>query len=82
MRIIPNEQERFLTARFRLYTRLAGRLAFAQVEHPPWPLRSASVLRLAQNVIEHSGLPAPSGDPLAHFSPGVHTRIGPPLFIR
>ncbi|HSU30745.1 MAG TPA: DUF2071 domain-containing protein [Bryobacteraceae bacterium] len=79
--IQPNEQERFLTARFRLYTRLAGRLAFAQVEHPPWPLTSATALRLEQNVIEHSGLPSPTGNPLVHFSPGVHTRIGRPTFV-
>ena len=79
--IQPNEQERFLTARFRLYTRLAGRLAFAQVEHPPWPLTAATALRLEQNVIEHSGLPAPTGNPLVHFSPGVHTRIGRPKLL-
>ena len=79
--IQPNEQERFLTARFRLYTRLAGRLAFAQVEHPPWPLTAAIALRLEQNVIEHSGLPAPTGNPLVHFSPGVHTRIGRPTLL-
>src|SRR3954467_4017805 len=57
--IQPREQELFLTARFRLYTRIAGRLAFAQVEHPPWPLESASISALEQNVIEHSGVPAP-----------------------
>jgi uncharacterized protein YqjF (DUF2071 family) len=79
--IQPNEQERFLTARFRLYTRLAGRLAFAQVEHPPWPLTAATALCLEQNVIEHSGLPPPTGNPLVHFSPGVHTRIGRPTLL-
>src|SRR4051794_15215826 len=41
--IQPDEQELFLTARFRLYTKIVGRLAFAQVEHPPWPLESAEV---------------------------------------
>ena len=79
--IHPNEQERFLTARFRLYTKIAGRLAFAQVDHAPWPLQSATGLRLEQNVIENSGLPAPVGEPLAHFSPGIDTRIGRPIFI-
>ncbi len=79
--IDPNEHERFLTARFRLYTVLAGRLAFAQVEHPPWPLQSATVLRLEQNVVEHSGVPKASGEPLAHFSRGVYVRIGRPTFV-
>lgn len=31
----PKAQEIFLTARFRLYTRIAGRLAYAQVDHRP-----------------------------------------------
>jgi uncharacterized protein len=79
--IRANEQERFLTARFRLYTRLAGRLAFAQVEHHPWPLESAILLDLDQNIIEHCNLPAAAGDPLVHFSPGVSVRIGRPEFL-
>lgn len=80
--IQPGEQELFLTARFRLYTKLAGRLAFAQVEHPPWPLESAVALRLEQNVIEHSGVPVPSGQPLIYFSPGVAVRVGRPKLVR
>ncbi|MFL6448429.1 MAG: YqjF family protein [Bryobacteraceae bacterium] len=77
-----NDQEVFLTARFRLYTRLAGRLAFAQVEHRPWPLESARAIELDQNVIENSGLPPAIGTPIVHFSPGVHVRIGRPAFLR
>jgi uncharacterized protein YqjF (DUF2071 family) len=80
-RIRVNERERFLTARFRLYTVFASRVVFAQVEHPPWPLMSAAVIRLEQNVIESSGLPEPIGQPLAHFSPGVHVRIGRPTLV-
>jgi len=80
--IRPSELERFLTARFRLYTILVGRLAFAQVQHAPWPLESAKVLRLEQNVIEHSGLPIAIGQPFVHFSPGVYVRIGRPTFVR
>ncbi|MFL6416285.1 MAG: YqjF family protein [Bryobacteraceae bacterium] len=76
------EQELFLTARFRLYTTIAGRLAFAQVEHPPWPLESASVLRLEQDVIENSGVPKPEGKPLVHFSPGTAVRVGQPKLVR
>jgi hypothetical protein len=78
--IRPNELERFLTARFRLYTRIAGRLAFAQVHHAPWPLEAAAVLRLDQNVIEHSGVPVTVGEPVVHFSPGVDVRVGRPKF--
>lgn len=76
------EQERFLTARFRLYTTLGSRLAFAQVEHEPWPLESAVALKVEQNVIEHSNVPPPRGRPLVHFSPGVYVRIGRPIFVK
>jgi uncharacterized protein YqjF (DUF2071 family) len=72
---------RFLTARFRLYTTIARRPAFAQVEHPPWPLESATLEKLDQDVIEHSGLPRPAGPPLVHFSPGVDVRIGRPTLL-
>lgn len=78
----PNEHERFLTARFRLYTKLGGHLAFANVEHPPWPLQSAAAVELEQDVIQYSGLPAPNSEPLVHFSPGVHVRVGRPRFAR
>jgi hypothetical protein len=79
--IQANEQARFLTARFRLYTKLAGRLAFAQVEHAPWPLESATLLNLDQDIIERCHLPAAAGDPLVHFSPDVSVRIGRPTFL-
>ena len=79
--IQPNERERFLTARFRLYTKIAGKLAFAQVEHEPWPLESATALKVEQNVIENSDLPLASGEPLVHFSRGVYVRIGRPTLV-
>jgi uncharacterized protein len=66
----------FLTARYRLYTVIAGRLAAAEAEHPPWPLHPARVLGLDQDLLAAAGLPAPAGDPLAHASPGVRVRIG------
>jgi uncharacterized protein len=34
-----DELAHFLTARYRLFTMIAGRLAAAEAEHPPWPLR-------------------------------------------
>lgn len=79
--ICADELARFLTARFRLYTVFGGRLAFAQVEHPPWPLATATISCLQQNVLEHSGLPIATGEPLVHFSPGVHVRIGRPKLV-
>ena len=76
------ELESFLTSRFRLYTILHRKMAFADVEHEPWPLYSAHVIEIRQNLLEGSGLPPYHGEPIVHYSPGVHTRIAAPRQYR
>jgi uncharacterized protein len=71
-----DELAHFLTARFRLFTVIASRLAAAEVEHRDWPLHQAELQRLDQDLLQNAGLPAPTGDPLLHASPGVGTKIG------
>ncbi|NUW35995.1 DUF2071 domain-containing protein [Nonomuraea sp. SMC257] len=71
-----DEPAHFLTARYRLFSVVAGRLAAAEVEHPDWPLRHARLTGLDQNVLQAAGLPAPDGDPVLHASPGVPVRVG------
>jgi uncharacterized protein len=66
----------FLTARYRLFTVVAGRLVAAEVEHPEWPLHGAQVRRLDQDLLPAAGLPAPDARPLVHASPGVPVRVG------
>ncbi|WP_422773649.1 YqjF family protein [Plantactinospora sp. WMMC1484] len=66
----------FLTARYRLFSVIAGRLVAAEAEHPPWPLHRLDLLRLEENLLTAAGLPAPRGEPLGHASPGVRVRIG------
>ncbi|MEV4174317.1 MULTISPECIES: YqjF family protein [unclassified Nonomuraea] len=66
----------FLTARYRLFTVVAGRTARARVEHPPWPLRRAELTRLDQDLVQAAGLPAPQGPPVVHASSGVPVRVG------
>jgi hypothetical protein len=68
--------DHFLTARFRLYSRLAGRMVGAKAEHPPWPLRRAEVEHLDQDVVQAAGLPAPDHEPLVLASTGVTVQIG------
>lgn len=80
--IIPDDFENFLTARYRLYTLWGKRLAFAQIEHRPWPLHAARLLRLDQNLIQQSGVPPPHGVPIVHFSPDLVVRIGAIKFYR
>jgi uncharacterized protein YqjF (DUF2071 family) len=71
-----DELAHFLTARFRLFTVILGRLAAAEAEHRDWPLRRAELSHLDQNLLQHAGLPAPTGVPLVHASPGVAVRVG------
>ena len=71
-----DELAHFLTARYRLFTMIGGRLAAAEAEHPQWPLHRAEVLRLDQDLLQRAGLPEPAGDPLVHASPGVPVQIG------
>jgi uncharacterized protein len=69
------ELDHFLTARYVLYTLIAGRLVYAHAEHPPWPLTRARLVDLEENLISAAGLPAPQDQPLVHHSPGVPVRI-------
>jgi len=69
--------DHFLTARFRLYTLARGRLAFANIEHPPWPLAHARLIELEQTLFESAGLPAPTAVPLIHYSEELAVNIGP-----
>lgn len=73
-------REHFFTARYCLYTKMRGRIARAQIEHPPWPLARATVVELTENLIESAGLPRPEGPPLAHYSAELDVKIGFPRF--
>jgi uncharacterized protein YqjF (DUF2071 family) len=71
----PAELEVFLTARWRLYAHRFGRILQAEIEHRPWPLQRAEVVGLKETLIAASGLPAPRGEPLAHFSRRVDVLV-------
>lgn len=70
--------DHFLTARWRLYSPRRGGLRSALAEHAPWPLHRAELVHLDDELLEAGGLPAPAGDPICHWSPGVEVRIGIP----
>ena len=73
-----SDLDHFLTARFRLYAALRGRLSYAQVEHAPWPLKRARAVHLEQTLTAAARLPAPEGDPLIHYSDDIHVRVAAP----
>jgi uncharacterized protein len=78
---------RFLTARWGLITSSRqdpdrpGRLRYAPVDHPVWPLHAAEVVDLDDGLVVAAGLPHPGSDPHAMWSPGVDVRVGRPRRI-
>jgi uncharacterized protein YqjF (DUF2071 family) len=70
--------EHFLTARWRVFSRLRAGVGFVEAEHRPWPLRQAALLQLDDQLVTAAGLPQPQGEPLVHFADGVDVRLGPP----
>jgi uncharacterized protein YqjF (DUF2071 family) len=72
------ELDHFLTARFRLYALRRGRLSFAQVEHPRWPLARARLISLNTGLPAAGGLPAAREDPLVHYAQRVDVWVAAP----
>jgi uncharacterized protein YqjF (DUF2071 family) len=73
--------DHFLTARYRLYSAVLGRLLSVEVEHPPWRLYRATLVDLSQDLLASLGVPGTGPDPLVHASPGVRVRIGVPRLV-
>jgi hypothetical protein len=83
-----SDRDHFLTARWILFS-VSGhsvsdhsesgrRERLARACHSPWPLHRAQARLVDDGLITAAGLPAPRGEPLALYSPGVDVRIGRP----
>lgn len=73
----------FLTARWGLHTRWAGRSWFVPNDHEAWPLQRATVLHLRDELVAAAGLPgvtAREPDSVL-FSAGVRTVFGAPRSV-
>jgi len=84
-RITPDDisdLEHFVTARWALGSTWASRPIWAEVDHEPWPLHRAIVSDLDESLVEAAGLPRPTGEPVALWSPGVSVRIGRPRLVK
>jgi uncharacterized protein YqjF (DUF2071 family) len=69
--------EHFLTARWRLHHSVPGVLLAAPLSHDRWPLHTAELLHLDEQLIAASGLPAPTEPPVSVlYSPSVRGRFG------
>jgi uncharacterized protein len=81
----PDELVDQLTGRWRAFTRIgsrrAGRTMAMPVEHEPWPLRTAELVSIDENLLAAAGLPSPTSVPVVHWSEGVDARFGRPRTI-
>jgi len=76
-KFVAQDFDNFLTARYRLYAVHRNRVAFAEIEHDPWPLQNGKLLRLNEDLVENCGLAAPTGEPYVHFSRQMEVTVGP-----
>ena len=75
----PTALDHFLTARWGLHTTIGRRSVHLPNEHPSWPVWSADLLALDDELIVAGGLPSPIGPPQSvRYSPGVPVAFGPP----
>ena len=74
--IEKNQLINFVTAQFRLYAARGRSILCAPIEHAPWPLQSARVIRLDEDLILNSGVPSPLGEPMVHYSRDLSVKIG------
>jgi uncharacterized protein len=74
--------DHWLVGRWRAFGRLLGRRVVTPVEHEPWPLHEAVLVRDQQDLLADAGLPRPQEAPLVRFSPGVSVAIGVPRPVR
>jgi uncharacterized protein YqjF (DUF2071 family) len=74
----------FLTARWGLHTRWAGRSMFVPNQHETWPLRVATLLDLDDQLVASAGLPGVTDRPpdSVLWSAGVRARFGMPILQR
>ena len=73
----------FLTARWGLHSRWAGRTLFVPNEHEAWPLRAATLVSLTDDLVAAAGLPGVTDRPpdSVLFSAGVRTVFGLPFGV-
>ena len=77
--IEPDARQQWLTARWGLHSLLGGRSVWIPNEHDAWPLQSADVIRLDDDLLAASGI-VPAGEAIpAMYSRGVRTRFGRPV---
>jgi uncharacterized protein YqjF (DUF2071 family) len=78
----PTPLEVWLTARWGAHTRKAGRTWWVPNDHETWPLRSAEIVELDDDLRDTGGVGVAGERLRALFSPGVHARFGRPSKVK
>lgn len=73
----PGTLEHFLIERYILYSAQGKALYRGRVHHTAYPVQTAVVTRLDENLIAASGIQRPASAPLVHFARGVQVEIFP-----
>ena len=77
----PTALEIWLTARWGAHTRKAGRTWWVPNRHDAWPLHSAQLVDLDDELVEAAAVRT-AGEPLRPlYSPGVGTQFGRPIVV-
>ena len=71
----PGSLEHFLCERYLLYARRGESLFLGQVHHRSYPLHAARLVDVRASMVTAAGLPAPEGEALAHYAPGVDVDV-------
>lgn len=69
--------EHFLVERYILYTTANDRLLHGRVHHAPYPVQSAIVHALDENLVAAAGIRRPEEAPRAHYAREVSVRVFP-----
>ena len=59
---MPTDLDHFLSARWGLHTRWAGRTLYVPNTHEPWPVHDAEVVELDDDLMASVGLPIALND--------------------
>ncbi len=77
----PTPLEVWLTARWGAHTRKAGRTWWMPNEHATWPLHTAEIIELDDDLVAAAGISVVGPRLRALFSPGVYSRFGRPTRV-
>jgi uncharacterized protein YqjF (DUF2071 family) len=74
----PGSLAEFLTERHRYYTESpSGRLRYADVRHPRWPLHPATATIEENTLFRANDFETPENEPICYYSPSVETVASP-----